>query len=244
MPRLRLDLALVERGIVDSRTKAQSLIMARRVKVNGQFADKAGAQVLTEDLVEITELEHPFVGRGGMKLAHALKHFSISVQGKVCLDIGASTGGFTDVMLKQGARKVFAVDVGYGQLDQSLRVDPRVVVREKTNARYLELDNFNEPVDFISIDVSFISLELILPPARKILRPGGELVALIKPQFEVGKKDVGKGGIIRDTKKRDQVVDRTRSFATSLGFTVAGVTESPIKGMEGNVEFLMWCRLE
>lgn len=243
MARLRLDLALVERGIVDSRTKAQSLIMARRVKVNGQFADKAGAQVLADDLVEITELEHPFVGRGGMKLAHAFKHFSISVENKVCLDIGASTGGFTDVMLKQGARKVFAVDVGYGQLDQSLRVDPRVVVREKINARYLEPEDFDEPVDFISIDVSFISLELILPPARKILRPGGELVALIKPQFEVGKKDIGRGGIVRDTEKRDQVVERIRSFAANQGFAVAGVTDSPIKGMEGNVEFLMWCRL-
>lgn len=243
MARLRLDLVLVERGIVDSRTKAQSLIMARRVKVNGQFADKAGAQVLADDLVEITELEHPFVGRGGMKLAHAFKHFSLSVENKVCLDIGASTGGFTDVMLKQGARKVFAVDVGYGQLDQSLREDPRVVVREKTNARYLEPEDFDEPVDFISIDVSFISLELILPPARKILRPGGELVALIKPQFEVGKKDIGKGGIVRDTEKRDQVVERIRSFAASQGFAVAGVTDSPIKGMEGNVEFLMWCQL-
>ena len=216
--------------------------MARRIKVNGQFADKAGAQVVDDDVVEVTELDHPFVGRGGMKLDHALRHFSISVEGKVGLDIGASTGGFTDVMLKQGARKVFAVDVGYGQLDQSLREDPRVVVREKTNARYLELADFDEPVDFISIDVSFISLELILPAARKILRPGGELVGLIKPQFEVGKKDVGKGGIVRDTAKRDQVVDRIRTFATGLGFIVAGVTESPIKGMEGNVEFLMWCR--
>lgn len=244
MARLRLDVALVERGMVDSRTKAQSLIMARRVKVNGQFADKAGAQVVADDVVEVTELEHPFVGRGGMKLAHALKHFSLSVEGRVCLDIGASTGGFTDVMLKQGARKVFALDVGYGQLDQSLRVDPRVVVREKTNARYLEPEDFDEPVDFISIDVSFISLDLILPPARKILRPGGELVALIKPQFEVGKKEIGKGGIVRDAEKRDQVVDRIRSFATSLGFVVAGVTESPIKGMEGNVEFLMWCSLD
>ena len=242
MARLRLDVTLVERGMIDSRTKAQSLIMARRVKVNGQFADKAGVQVSADDVVEITELEHPFVGRGGMKLAHALKYFSISVDGKVCLDIGASTGGFTDVMLKQGARKVYAVDVGYGQLDQSLRVDPRVVVREKTNARYLQPQDFDEPVDFISIDVSFISLELILPPARKILRPGGQLVALIKPQFEVGKKDVGKGGIVRDTDKRDQVVERIRSFASNLGFVIAGVTESPVKGMEGNVEFLIWCR--
>lgn len=243
MPRLRLDVALVERGLVDSRTKAQSLIMARRVKVNGQFADKAGAQVLADDVLEITELEHPFVGRGGMKLDHALKQFSISVEDRVCLDIGASTGGFTDVMLKHGARKVFAVDVGYGQLDQTLRVDPRVVVREKTNARYLELEDFQEPVDFISIDVSFISLELILPAARRILRPDGELIALIKPQFEVGKKDIGKGGIVRDREKRDLVVERIRSFAATLGFSVAGVIESPIKGMEGNVEFLMWCRL-
>lgn len=237
MKKQRLDVALVERGLVDTRSKAQSLIMARRVLVNGQFVDKAGATVGADDEVRIAELEHPWVGRGGMKLAHALKMFHIKVDGKVCADIGASTGGFTDVMLKHGARKVYAIDVGYGQLDASLRNDPRVVNREKVNARYLQPENFDEPVEFASIDVSFISLKLILPAVVKFLR--GELVALIKPQFEVGKHDVGKGGIVRDVEKRQAVVDSVVEFAREIGFEVKDVIESPIKGAEGNVEFLM-----
>lgn len=237
MKKQRLDVALVERGLVDTRSKAQSLIMARRVLVNGQFVDKAGANVAGDDEVTVAELEHPWVGRGGMKLAHALKMFDINVHGKVCADIGASTGGFTDVMLKHGAAKVYAIDVGYGQLDVSLRNDPRVINREKVNARYLQPENFDEPVEFASIDVSFISLKLILPAVANFLR--GELVALIKPQFEVGKHDVGKGGIVRDDAKRQAAVDSVVAFANEHGFAVKAVIESPIRGAEGNVEYLM-----
>jgi len=241
MKKQRLDLALVERGLVETRSKAQSLIMARRVLVNGAFVDKAGAGVGAEDEVRIAELEHPWVGRGGMKLAHALKEFGIDVAGKVCADIGASTGGFTDVMLKSGATKVYAIDVGYGQLDVSLRNDPRVVNREKVNARYLQPENFDEPIDFVSIDVSFISLKLILPAVAEFLR--GELVALIKPQFEVGKHEVGKGGIVRDDEKRTAAVESVVEFARSEGFEIKGLIESPIKGAEGNIEYLMYASM-
>lgn len=241
MKKRRLDLVLVERGLVDSRSKAQSLIMARRVLVNGQFLDKAGANVAADDEVTVAELEHPWVGRGGMKLAHALKEFPVNVNEKVCVDIGASTGGFTDVMLKHGAAKVYAIDVGYGQLDVSLRNDPRVVSREKVNARYLQPENFDEPIEFVSIDVSFISLKLILPAVAGFLR--GELVALIKPQFEVGKHEVGKGGIVRDDAKRTVAVGSVVEFARNEGFEVKGLIESPIKGAEGNIEYLMYASI-
>lgn len=240
MKKQRLDVVLVERGLVETRSKAQSLIMARRVLVNGNFVDKAGATVIADDEVRVAELEHPWVGRGGMKLAHALQQFGIDVTGKVCADIGASTGGFTDVMLKNGAAKVYAIDVGYGQLDVSLRNDPRVVNREKVNARYLQPENFDDPIAFVSVDVSFISLKLILPAIANFLR--GELVALIKPQFEVGKHEVGKGGIVRDDDKRRAAVDGVVACARELGFDVQGVIESPVKGAEGNVEFLMYAR--
>lgn len=236
----RLDVALAERGLVDTRSKAQSLIMARRVTVNGEYLDKPGAQVSEDDELKVVELEHPWVGRGGMKLAHALREFAIDVKDKTCVDIGASTGGFTDVMVKRGAKKVYAIDAGYGQLDQSLRNDRRVVNREKVNARFLSDVDFDEPIDFVSIDVSFISLKLILPAVAKFLR--GDLVALIKPQFEVGKADVGKGGIVRDETKRREAVDEVVRFAREQGFDVRAVIESPIKGAEGNVEFLMWGR--
>lgn len=235
----RLDLALTERALVDSRAKAQSLIMAGRVRVNGERADKAGQTVTAEDAIEVVALEHPWVGRGGMKLAHAIEKFSITLRGRVCLDIGASTGGFTDVMLQNGAEKVYAVDVGYGQLDQKLRNDPRVENREKVNARYLDASDFDPPPTFVSIDVSFISLTYILPAVKRVLGPGGELVALIKPQFEVGKADVGKGGIVRDDEKRRAAVDNVLAFAKEEGFDVREVIESPVKGMEGNVEYLM-----
>ena len=238
MKKQRLDVALVERGVVETRSKAQSLIMARRVTVNGQYVDKAGAGVAGDDEVVVVALEHPWVGRGGMKLARALEAFGIGVLGKVCADIGASTGGFTDVMLQNGAARVYAIDVGYGQLDASLRNDPRVVNREKVNARYLEAGDFDEPIEFLSIDVSFISLTMILPAVAKFLR--GELVALIKPQFEVGKRDIGKGGIVRDEAKRAAAVDAVVTFAHDAGFEVRGTIESPVKGAEGNVEYLMY----
>jgi 23S rRNA (cytidine1920-2'-O)/16S rRNA (cytidine1409-2'-O)-methyltransferase len=237
MKKQRLDVALVERGLVDSRAKAQSLIMARRILVNGVHVDKAGTNVGGDDVVAIEALEHPWVGRGGMKLAHALAEFGISVEGKTCADIGASTGGFTDVMLQNGARRVYAIDVGYGQIDATLRNDPRVVNREKVNARYLDASSFDEPIEFVSIDVSFIPLKLILPAVAKFL--DGEMIALIKPQFEVGKGDVGKGGIVRDDAKRDAAVQAVVAFAREIGFDVRGVIESPVRGAEGNVEFLM-----
>jgi 23S rRNA (cytidine1920-2'-O)/16S rRNA (cytidine1409-2'-O)-methyltransferase len=238
----RLDVALVERGIVDSRSKAQSLIMARRIKVNSEFADKAGLNVVDDDVLEIVALEHPWVGRGGIKLAHALTQFAISLDGRICVDVGASTGGFTDVMLQNGAVKVYAIDVGYGQLDQKLRNDPRVVNREKVNARYLTRDDFEDPISFASIDVSFIPLKLILPAVVASLTSPFDIVALIKPQFEVGKGEVGKGGIVRDEAKRQGAVDGVKGVASELGLEVLRIIESPVKGMEGNVEYLMWCR--
>lgn len=237
----RLDIALVDRGLVETRSKAQSLIMARRVLVNDQFVDKAGAVVTDEEAIRVAELEHPWVGRGGMKLAHAIEQLGIDLTGKVCADIGASTGGFTDVMLTHGASKVYAIDVGHGQLDVKLQNDPRVINREKVNARYLQPENFEEPIAFVSIDVSFISLELILPAVAGFLR--GELVALIKPQFEVGRHDVGKGGIVRDDEKRQAAVDRVVAAARELGFDVKRVIESPVKGAEGNIEYLMYASL-
>jgi 23S rRNA (cytidine1920-2'-O)/16S rRNA (cytidine1409-2'-O)-methyltransferase len=237
MKKQRLDLALVERGLVDTRSKAQSLVMARRVLVNGEFVDKAGASVGEEDELRVAELEHPWVGRGGMKLAHALQEFGVDVAGKVCADIGASTGGFTDVLLKHGAAKVYAIDVGYGQLDVSLRNDPRVINREKVNARNLTAADFEEAIVLVSIDVSFISLKLILPAVATFV--SGELVALIKPQFEVGRHEVGKGGIVRDDAKRQAAVDGVVSFAEEIGFEVKRVIESPVKGAEGNFVFLM-----
>ena len=240
--RKRLDVALVERGIVETRAKAQSLVMARRILLNGKHAEKPGHSVLEDDVLEVEALEHPWVGRGGMKLDGALKHFGIGVGGNTCLDVGASTGGFTHVLLERGAAKVYAVDVGHGQIDVSLRNDPRVVNREKINARFLTPADFDTSIDFACIDVSFISLRLILPPIVALLSPGGGIVALIKPQFEVGKGDVGKGGIVRDIEKRQAAVDGILEFAASLTLDVVGTIESPIRGAEGNVEYLMYAR--
>jgi 23S rRNA (cytidine1920-2'-O)/16S rRNA (cytidine1409-2'-O)-methyltransferase len=239
----RLDVALTERGLVETRSKAQSLIMARRILVNGDWVDKPGTSVTAADDIVVAALEHPWVGRGGMKLAHAIEHFGIVLEGKRCLDVGASTGGFTDVMLQHGAAKVYAVDVGYGQLDQKLREDPRVVNREKVNARYLEAADFDEPIEFASIDVSFISLEMILPPVSRCLDRPAEVVALIKPQFEVGKREIGKGGIVRDAVARAAAVERIVNFAAEAGHELIGTIESPVRGAEGNVEYLMYTRL-
>lgn len=235
----RLDLALVERGLAATRARAQSLVMARRVTVNGTVVDKAGASVAEDDALAVVELEHPWVGRGGMKLAAALDAFSISPADLVCADIGASTGGFTDVLLQKGARKVYAIDVGYGQLDAKLRADERVVNREKCNARYLDASDFDDEIGLVSIDVSFISLKLILPAVLEFIAPRGRVVALIKPQFEVGKGEVGKGGIVRDDAVRAVAVEGVVAFAKELGFDVGGLIESPVKGAEGNVEYLV-----
>jgi 23S rRNA (cytidine1920-2'-O)/16S rRNA (cytidine1409-2'-O)-methyltransferase len=235
----RLDVALVERALVETRSKAQSLIMARRITVGGVIADKPGIAVAADDVVVVVALEHPWVGRGGMKLAQALKEFALDVTGSVCADIGASTGGFTHVLLENGAAKVYAIDVGHGQIDQGIRNDPRVVNREHTNARFLQTGNFEERIDFVCIDVSFISLKMILPVLPRFAREGANVVALIKPQFEVGRADVGKGGIVRDEAKRAQAVEGVLAAARELGLDVRGVIESPVKGAEGNVEYLM-----
>jgi 23S rRNA (cytidine1920-2'-O)/16S rRNA (cytidine1409-2'-O)-methyltransferase len=238
----RLDVALVDRGLAPTRARAQSLIMARRVRVDGAWVDKPGAPVSPEATVTVDEPEHPWVGRGGMKLAGAIDHFGISVEGKVCADIGASTGGFTDVLLQGGARLVYAIDVGHGQLDPKLREDPRVVNREKTNARHLQPEEFDPVPAVATIDVSFISLRLILPAVARVLAPDGELVALVKPQFEVGKGEVGKGGIVRDEALRRSAIDGVVRFAQALGFEIAGVVDSPIRGAEGNLEALLYGR--
>ena len=235
-----LDILMADRGLAPSRTRAQALIMARRVRVDGEFAVKSGAQVSDDATISVDEPEHPWVSRGGVKLARALDAFEIDPKGLEVADIGASTGGFTHVLLDRGASRVFAIDVGYGQLDQSLREDERVVVMERVNARYLEASDLPEMVSLVTIDVSFISLEFILPAARKILCAGGALVALIKPQFEVGRSDVGKGGIVRDEEARERAVEKVVTFADNLGFEKRGLIESPIRGAEGNVEYLLY----
>lgn len=233
----RLDVLLVERGLADTRARAQALILAGDVKVAGLVVNKAGAQL--DDAAEITLREPlPYVSRGGYKLAGALDAFGVEPGGYVCADIGASTGGFTDVLLQRGATRVYAIDVGYGQIAWKLRQDPRVNVMDRVNARYL--NSLPEPVDLVVIDVSFISLEHILRVAQKLLKPAtGQIIALIKPQFEAGREQVGKGGIVRDPKVHHQVQEKIAGFAESLGLRVAGLVPSPLAGTDGNVEFLI-----
>ncbi len=239
----RLDKLLVARGLAESREKAQALIMAGQVYVNGRRIDKAGTKVPLEAQIEVKGEGLPFVSRGGVKLAHALEEFGFEVSGLVCADIGASTGGFTDCLLKAGARRVYAIDVGKGQLHFRLRQDPRVIVMEGVNARYLKREDLPEPVDLVTIDVSFISLTKILPAAKDILRPGGHIIALIKPQFEVGPEKVGKGGVVRDPRLHQEVTAKIASFARDeLGLEVLGLTGSPILGPAGNREFLILLR--
>lgn len=236
--KLRLDRLMADRGLAESREKAQALIMAGEVRVAGVRAAKPGQQVAEDAQVEVLA-RPPWVSRGGFKLAGALENFAIDVAGCVCLDIGASTGGFTDVLLKAGAARVHAVDVGAGQLAWSLRTDARVVVHDGINARHLAAQDIGEPVDFLCCDVSFISVTLILPAAVPLLRPGGQMVILIKPQFEVGKGQVGKGGIVRDPALHRAACDRVEAAARELGFATA-IMESPIFGAEGNKEFLLY----
>ena len=238
----RLDKLLVARGLAESREKAQALILAGEVYVEGQRVDKAGTKVPQEARIEVRREVLPYVSRGGLKLEHALKAFGLKVEGLVCADLGASTGGFTDCLLKHGAQKVYAVDVGRGQLHFRLREDPRVVVMEGINARYLKAEDLPEPVDLITIDVSFISLTKILPAAVKLLKPGGLIVALIKPQFEVGRGRVGKGGVVRDPALHQEVIAKIKDFAQELGLEVLGLTESPLLGPAGNKEFLILLR--
>lgn len=240
----RLDNYLVEEGYVESRTKAQALIMQGVVHVDGQRVDKAGSLVKEGSVVDVNDSSQKFVGRGGYKLEASLDHFGIDVSGLIALDVGASTGGFTDCLLQRGASKVYAVDVGYGQLDWKLRNDERVVVKEKINARYLKPEDIGEPIDIAVIDVSFISLTMVIPPLKDILKPGGYIAALIKPQFEVGKGQVGKGGIVRDESKHQEVVEKVQSFLESTGYEIKGVIPSPILGTEGNKEFLIAATLK
>jgi 23S rRNA (cytidine1920-2'-O)/16S rRNA (cytidine1409-2'-O)-methyltransferase len=237
MAKERLDVLLVERRLAESRALARRLIRAGLVRVAGQVSDKPGARVATDAEV-VLEARPRFVGRGGEKLEAALVRFGLDVTGAVAADVGASTGGFTDCLLQRGASRVYAIDVGYGQLAWRLRNDPRVVVMERTNARYLE--DLPEPVGLVTADVSFISLGLILPAAICWLRPGGQVVALIKPQFEAGRREVGKGGVVRDPKVHRRVLERVVSMATELGLGLRGLMPSPLRGPAGNVEFLSW----
>lgn len=237
--RMRLDNALVERGLVETRARARSLIMAGEVYVDGERVDKAGTLVREGAGITVKDTSIKYVSRGGLKLEAALKSFGIDVTGTVAVDVGSSTGGFTDCLLQAGASRVYAVDVGYGQLDWKLRQDPRVIVKEKINARYLKPEDIGELPDIAVIDVSFISLTMIIPSVVNVLKPGGILVALIKPQFEVGKGEVGKGGIVRDEAKHREVVEKITEFVKGLGLEVRGVIPSPITGAEGNKEFLI-----
>jgi 23S rRNA (cytidine1920-2'-O)/16S rRNA (cytidine1409-2'-O)-methyltransferase len=233
----RLDKLLVERGLVETRARGQALIMAGEVLVDGEPSTKAGMQISIEAEIELLE-PLPYVGRGGYKLAGALEAFEISVDGRLCADVGACTGGFTDVLLQQGAARVFAIDVGYGQLDWKLRQDERVTILERTNARHLEA--LDEQVNFVCIDVSFISLRLILPAVMGWLADTADLVVLIKPQFEAGRKQVGKGGIVRDSAVHRQVLFEILSWSEENQFRPMGLIRSPIEGAGGNVEFLAW----
>jgi 23S rRNA (cytidine1920-2'-O)/16S rRNA (cytidine1409-2'-O)-methyltransferase len=234
----RLDCLLVERGLAASREKAQALIMAGQVLVDGRQAQKPGRTVAADSRIEVRQ-PPPFVSRGGLKLDAALDHFGIAVGGRVCLDIGASTGGFTDCLLQRGAARVHAVDVGNGQLDWKIRNDPRVVVHEKLNARYLRPEDIGEPIALATCDVSFISVTLILPALMPLLQPGAEMVILVKPQFEVGKGQVGKGGIVREPELQQAACRRVDQAVRQLGFETASM-ESPILGAEGNREFLLY----
>lgn len=236
----RLDVVLYERGLAKSREKARALIMAGVVYVDGVRVDKAGAAVAADAPIEVREDPIPFVSRGGLKLQKATEIFPIDLTDKVCADIGASTGGFTDCMLQHGAKQVYAIDVGYGQLEWSLRNDARVAVMERTNARYMEPAWYAQPLDFASIDVSFISLSKMLPPLHACLREGGEVVALIKPQFEAGRSEVGKNGVVRDAKVHADVCRRVLAMAMEAGYHVRGLSFSPITGPKGNIEFLVW----
>ncbi len=235
----RLDKLLLRRGLAETRKKAQALIMAGLVYVNDKRVDKAGTQVSQEAKIEIRGSACPFVSRGGLKLAHALKEFGLKVQGLICIDIGASTGGFTHCLLQEGAQKVYAIDVGHGQLHWRLRQDPRVINMEGINARYLTPQDLPEQADLATIDVAFISLTKVLPAVISLLKPQADIVALIKPQFEVGPKEVGKKGVVRDPLLHQKVLEKITSFARKQGLLVLGLTESPIRGPAGNKEFLI-----
>jgi len=243
----RLDAAVVARGLAASRERARALILAGLVRVDGVVVSKAGTPVKPDAAVTLDERDHPYVGRGGVKLAHALETFGIAVEDRLALDVGASTGGFTDVMLRRGARRVVALDVGHGQLDWKLRTDPRVVVLEKINARTLTPEQLPEDArrfDLVTMDVSFISVRQVLPALVPVLAPGADLVVLVKPQFEAGREEVGKGGLVRDAAVQARTVEDVTSAANALGLTRVAAVESPITGTEGNREFFLHLRHE
>lgn len=238
--KIRLDQLLVLKNLADSREQAQKLIMAGQILINDRIIDKAGTKVPMDALITVKGQGPPYVSRGGEKLAGALDDFEVDVTDKVVLDVGASTGGFTDCLLQRGARKVLAVDVGYGQLAWKLRQDPRVTCLEKKNIRFMVLEELGQKVDLATIDVSFISLELVLPPVMELLEDKGQILALIKPQFEVGKGQVGKGGVVRDQEKHQAVIIKIKAFAEDIGLNVVGVTESKLLGPKGNKEFFIY----
>ena len=234
----RLDVLLVERGLATSREKAKAMIMAGEVLVDNEREDKAGSMFPEEVEIVLKGKPLPYVSRGGLKLEKAMKNFNLTLDGKVCMDVGASTGGFTDCMLQNGAVKVYSVDVGHGQLDWKLRNDPRVVCMERTNIRYVVTEDIEERPSFVSIDVSFISLTKVLEPVRELLCPGGEVVALIKPQFEAGRENVGKKGVVRDPAVHVQVIENIRAFLPEIHYHMAQLDFSPITGPEGNIEYI------
>lgn len=241
----RLDVLLTEQGYAPTRTKAQAIIMAGQVYVDGQKADKPGVSYEEHVSIEVRGQSCPYVSRGGLKLEKALRDFGVKPQGYVCSDSGASTGGFTDCLLQQGAAKVFAIDVGYGQLDWKVRNDPRVVVMERTNIRYVTTEDLGEKLDLSVVDVSFISLSIVLPAIKNLLKEGqGQVVCLIKPQFEAGREKVGKKGVVRDKEVHREVIETVICHAKSLGFDICGLDYSPIRGPEGNIEYLLYVKNE
>ena len=235
----RLDVLLVSQGLAASREKAKAIIMSGNVLVNGQREDKAGTMIDVKAEITVKGGQLKYVSRGGLKLEKAMSHFDLTLEGRVCMDVGASTGGFTDCMLQNGAVKVYSVDVGHGQLDWKLRNDPRVVCMEKTNIRYVTPEQIEEPAAFVSIDVSFISLAKVLPPVRELMTEDGEIVCLIKPQFEAGREKVGKKGVVRDPKVHEEVIEKVIDFAATVGLESRELEFSPIKGPEGNIEYLL-----
>jgi len=239
VPKKRLDVLVFENGLADSRQKASALIMAGNILVNNFPVNKPGSMVPADAQIVNKGSDLPFVSRGGYKIEEAIQTLHIDVAGKICLDVGASTGGFTDCLLQHGAARVYAIDVGYGQLDWKLRQDPRVVVIERTNIRYVTEALLPEPFDLISVDVSFISLKIVIPVIKKFLKPRGMILALIKPQFEVGKNQVGKGGVVKDPKLHQSVIDALSAFFCKTGFAINAVIPSPILGPKGNKEFII-----
>lgn len=240
MAKIRLDVYLTENGLAQSRSAAQAMIMAGDVYINNQKALKAGETVAGTENIEVRGKAAKYVSRGGLKLEKAMQVFPIDLEGRVCMDIGASTGGFTDCMLQNGAAKVYAIDVGYGQLAWKLRQDERVVNMERTNIRYLDTESLDPIPDFFSVDVSFISLKLVLPVAYSVIKDGGFAVCLIKPQFEAGREKVGKKGVVREKSTHIEVIENTLAFTKEIGFSVQGLDFSPVRGPEGNIEYLMF----